>query len=118
MKRNHALAVQARASGLWCDRPGCGHIQMGPVLNAKSITALIGTPCPKCGDNLLTKEDARIVIVSLRIVAVFNFLFFPLMLIQQILHLFGKKRPKDHLLRVETNGKGELSCTLDKEELP
>lgn len=45
---------------LFCDAPGCGHEE--PVPEPKTLEemlALVGTPCPKCGANLLTEEDAR-----------------------------------------------------------
>jgi len=38
---------------LRCDRDGCDHVESIPKLQAE----MIGKPCPKCGDNLLTKED-------------------------------------------------------------
>lgn len=38
---------------LTCDRAGCDHRETVPGITAD----LIGKPCPKCGDNLLTKED-------------------------------------------------------------
>jgi len=38
---------------LQCDTAGCDHVQ-----NVADITEdMIGTPCPKCGASLLTKED-------------------------------------------------------------
>lgn len=38
---------------LHCDAEGCGHEEPIPAMDA----AYIGKPCPKCGANLLTKED-------------------------------------------------------------
>ena len=40
---------------LKCDRKCCDHTQ-----EVNDITEeLVGTPCPKCGDNLLTEADYR-----------------------------------------------------------
>lgn len=40
---------------LVCDAEGCDHRQ-----DVDDITAdMIGTPCPKCGANLLTEQDYR-----------------------------------------------------------
>lgn len=38
---------------LRCDRDGCDHSETIPQITA----SMIGKPCPKCGDSLLTKED-------------------------------------------------------------
>ncbi len=38
---------------LQCDAPGCDHREMRPALLEEDI----GRPCPKCGANLLTRED-------------------------------------------------------------
>lgn len=44
---------------LLCDAPGCGHNEPKPRPETlEQMRAYIGTPCPKCGANLLTKEDA------------------------------------------------------------
>lgn len=38
---------------LICDAPGCGHAErVGPLR-----PSLIGTRCPKCGSDMLTRED-------------------------------------------------------------
>ncbi|SEN50379.1 hypothetical protein SAMN04489859_100885 [Paracoccus alcaliphilus] len=40
---------------LMCDASGCDHIEY-----VDGITSdLIGKPCPKCGENLLTDEDYK-----------------------------------------------------------
>jgi hypothetical protein len=38
---------------LKCDAPGCDHIESHGVL----VAEMIDKPCPKCGANLLTRED-------------------------------------------------------------
>lgn len=38
---------------LKCDAKGCDHVEPRPGL----LEADIGMPCPKCGANLLTRED-------------------------------------------------------------
>lgn len=39
---------------LKCDALGCDHVGEVPAITRE----LIGTPCPKCGANLLTEADA------------------------------------------------------------
>ncbi|MFK7942092.1 MAG: hypothetical protein AB8B85_04130 [Paracoccaceae bacterium] len=36
-----------------CDAEGCDHRETVPEM----VPELIGTPCPKCGANLMTQED-------------------------------------------------------------
>jgi hypothetical protein len=109
MKRNHALAVQAFGFGLKCDRPGCGYKSENFELTIKTIPGLVGTPCPQCGANLLTKEDARMLVFIHRMAAITNFVLFPVMVIQQVLHVLGiKRRPKDDVLRIKSNGTGKM----------
>lgn len=36
-----------------CDAAGCGHVEQVEGINEADI----GRPCPKCGANLLTRED-------------------------------------------------------------
>ena len=55
---------------LKCDRKGCDHTQ-----EVTDITEeLVGTPCPKCGDNLLTEADYRVWRRLWRIIRVFQWL--------------------------------------------
>lgn len=57
-----AIAIWARITKdatrglhfLKCDRKGCPHIEFHHSLTDKHI----GKPCPRCGDSLLTHEDA------------------------------------------------------------
>lgn len=36
-----------------CDNAGCGHVeQVGTITEV-----MVGTPCPKCGSDLLTEKD-------------------------------------------------------------
>jgi hypothetical protein len=37
---------------LKCDTPTCDHFEMSQI-----VAANVGKPCPKCGANLLTRED-------------------------------------------------------------
>ena len=48
---------------LKCDADGCGHEETIDEIKASHI----GTPCPKCGANLLTEEDYK---NSLRLLAI------------------------------------------------
>lgn len=46
----------AEAGALHCDNPRCGHdLPKGPFK-----PELIGTPCPKCDSNMLTREDYEV----------------------------------------------------------
>ena len=54
--------------GLKCDAPGCDYKEKTTELTAEAIMAAIGRPCPKCGANLLTAEDAQ-AMLSLQAVA-------------------------------------------------
>jgi len=46
-------AIEWAGQSLKCDAAGCDHVEPVPEITAD----LIGTPCPKCGANLLTEED-------------------------------------------------------------
>ncbi|WP_052465768.1 zinc ribbon domain-containing protein [Phaeobacter sp. S60] len=38
---------------LKCDAAGCGHVEQVMHITAEHV----GMPCPKCGSNLLTRQD-------------------------------------------------------------
>lgn len=40
-----------------CDNPKCGYFIPNATLEPKDIIEYINMPCPKCGENLLTKND-------------------------------------------------------------
>jgi HPt (histidine-containing phosphotransfer) domain-containing protein len=40
-----------------CDNPGCGYESPTETTSLEHLKEQIGTPCPKCGSNLLTQED-------------------------------------------------------------
>lgn len=46
-------AIERAGEFLKCDADGCDHIETVPVVSE----GLIGKPCPKCGADLLTRED-------------------------------------------------------------
>ena len=51
MKKNAEYTV----GGLKCDNPKCDYTD--PTVEIKDIEKWIDAPCPKCGENLLTKND-------------------------------------------------------------
>ena len=116
MKRNHALAVQVKANVLKCDKPGCGFTTEIPgKLDRDTIPFFIGVPCPKCGASLLTREDARAMMIMLRIVAVLNFIYTPLVSIRYALHRMGLYRlPPDKLIKAQLNGTGTIKFSEPK----
>lgn len=66
---------------LHCDNPSCGH----DLPEALPISeALIGYPCPKCGSDMLTRQDYNAAIQLMRIADFANKLLGP--------H-FGKAKP-------------------------
>lgn len=89
MKRNHALAIQINARGLNCDTPGCGYVDATVPLNWTTTRTMIGTPCPKCGANLLTKEDAKAARMMIATVVIFNFIFLPYLMVRKVLVILG-----------------------------
>lgn len=48
------IEITDHGSYLHCDNPQCGYDMN---FEGKIREELIGTPCPKCGENMLTKED-------------------------------------------------------------
>lgn len=46
-------AIETTGFFLKCDAPGCDHVENVPAITADHI----GMACPKCGANLLTRED-------------------------------------------------------------
>lgn len=63
--------VDLNIKGLKCDNPKCGYINMDPTLDPTDPKH-IGTPCPKCGESLLTQEDFDAMIQLLEAVKIIN----------------------------------------------
>lgn len=42
---------------LQCDNSKCGYVSPSEVKDKEQLRSLIGTPCPDCGENLLTQDD-------------------------------------------------------------
>ena len=53
MKKN----IEIKESGLVCDNPKCDW--KDETINYDSYKEWIDKPCPKCGENLLTKDDYK-----------------------------------------------------------
>lgn len=70
MNRN---AIEWAGQSLKCDAEGCDHVE-----TVQDITAdLIGKPCPKCGANLLTKDDYEAGQTLVGVINAFNEIFGP-----------------------------------------
>ncbi len=54
-----AKAIEIKSKGVMCDNPACDFLDpnMDMPSGVEGLRAFIGTPCPKCGASLLTKED-------------------------------------------------------------
>lgn len=61
--------------GIICDNPGCDY--RDDSVEFKDYKAWLNKPCPKCGTNLLTKEDVRTIKRLIRYTKVINFLLNP-----------------------------------------
>jgi len=57
---------------LTCDAANCGFIFETPERDVANLHKYIGTPCPKCGANLLTKEDHISYMTLLKVVNFIN----------------------------------------------
>jgi hypothetical protein len=67
-------AIEMTGGGLKCDNPDCDWIDMS--IPMKDYKKWINAPCPKCGSNLLTKQDYKMVKVLNGFVRVINFIYF------------------------------------------
>ncbi len=67
-------ALKMTGGGLKCDNPDCDWIDMS--IPIKDYKKWINAPCPKCGSNLLTKQDYKMVKVLNGLVRVINFIYF------------------------------------------
>lgn len=66
-------AIEWAGQFLKCDAEGCDHKE-----SVSEITAdLIGKPCPKCGANLLTKDDFESGQNLVEVINAFNKIFGP-----------------------------------------
>lgn len=66
MKKN----VEIQGGGIKCDNPNCDYIKED--VNISEYELWLNKPCPKCGENLLTKEDYDKVQLMLMIVEMAN----------------------------------------------
>lgn len=57
---------------LSCDNPKCNFNYEVPNISRKYLFAFIGTPCPECGENLLTEKDHQLYINYMRAVDFIN----------------------------------------------
>ena len=62
--------MEMEISGLKCDNEKCDYTEESAKL--KDYKLLIGTECPKCGENLLTQEDCDKAFRMVRYVSYFN----------------------------------------------
>jgi hypothetical protein len=87
---------------LKCDAAGCDHVEIVGTITED----MIGKPCPKCGANLLTKEDWDVWVALVR----------PSIKLAHDLGLSGSAEPGDpRAIRVGFHD-GNLSMSLPKTE--
>lgn len=53
------MNVEFNIKGLKCDNPNCNYVDMD--IDASEYPKYLNTPCPKCGENLLTEDDLKAV---------------------------------------------------------
>jgi len=107
MKRNPFLAIELTASGLKCDAPSCDFRQEGIRLTYDAIIANTGRPCPKCGANLLTEDDAQALITLRKVIIGINIVALPFMLLIlpiTLIRMLGKTRGPAYRLFMDGSG--------------
>lgn len=110
--KNPLLAVKMKASGLKCDAPDCNFKSEAVLLTKDVIEETIGTPCPVCGENLLTQKDATTLLFVMNAVRWINVLAFPFMfLILPFTLLWKLCGKKDPVYKVDMNGTGEMTIS-------
>lgn len=67
-------ALEFTGGGLKCDNPDCDFVDMSIPIN--DYKKWVNAPCPKCGANLLTKQDYRLVKLFRGIARTVNFIYF------------------------------------------
>jgi hypothetical protein len=73
-------AIELVVEGLRCDAPGCGYTQNYPRGSSVDFEAWLNAPCPKCGANLCTEADLRVLRGIRRFTRILNRLLWPLTL--------------------------------------
>ena len=91
-------AVILKVSGLKCDSKGCGFVDPTVKLTLATLKKNTNRPCPKCGANLLTPEDALATALIISTAKLVNSLTAP---------LSGKRQKREHY-RVKMNGTGKV----------
>jgi hypothetical protein len=113
MNKLHLFQViKMNASGLKCDN-GCGYTENSLPLTFANIAKNIGRPCPRCGANLLTAEDARTLVFMKRATTTINIIAFPFMVLMLPLTLLCAllRRRNYRIWKVEMNGSGLATIT-------
>lgn len=106
---NPLLAIQLQAHGLKCDAPGCNHHDPRPTLTDFSIADNIGRPCPQCGANLLTHQDAAMLFRMKRWVCWINIVAFPFMVLCLPITLWKRlRRTHTEPFHCHMNGTGSV----------
>ena len=67
MKNN---VVSCVGGGIKCDNPKCDYCDL--TVKIEEYKSWINKPCPKCGNNLLTKQDYKNVQTILRLAQMVN----------------------------------------------
>lgn len=113
MAKKTYTVVRADIYGLKCDARGCGY--RDDTIQIAQYRDHINAPCPKCGAPLLTEADfiavAKQVMVMSRVNALAN-RWLPEWLLRRW-DVSDHTRPAS-ALRVELNGTGKASFTVEK----
>ena len=110
MSKNHA---KLDLGGIKCDAPWCDYEDEIVDLSYEDKQVLldyVGTPCPKCGSNLLTQEDADTIFKMQAYVAGIN----------AVAELLNLPEPKDEgayvSIPLSMNGSGEVELKEEDED--
>lgn len=90
-------AIDYKIKGIKCDNPDCDF--RDDTVKYEDYPLWLNKPCPKCGANLLTKEDLETTKTLIKIVNIINRVMRPFM--------FNFKKGKQVKISVEMNGTGK-----------
>jgi hypothetical protein len=70
MSKDQEERIQVSSGGLQCDNPACDWTD--PTVKVEEYKDWLNAPCPKCGENVLTKEDLTNTLMMRSIVSMIN----------------------------------------------
>lgn len=103
--KNNEPAVTMTGGGIKCDNPNCDY--WNPDVRMEDYKHWVNKPCPKCGANLLTKEDYKNVKVLMALTRAMNF-------IGKICPSKGNKNEDMAKMTVSMNGTGKMDINIEK----